>query len=475
MTAAPRFSLLLLLAATGCSMEAGISKFGDGLIGDSFIEVTPSVLEFGTVVMGSDKVKSFTIKSVGDAPLIVEPITINGSGAFTVFSNGEPGTIAPGDELDVEIVYVPESDFDTATALVKSNDDANGTVEVVLEGGEGAPDLEARPATVDFGNVNLNDSETLFVTLTNVGTGTLEISGINGPDSPFNASGSFPISLGENESEDIEVSFAPTAYGMYESEVSIESNDPGGATVVPLMGMAADVPVAVCSVAPSPVETIWESATFFGSGSFDPNGLTITNYNWTLISQPSGSSVRMPNGTANRSNFTTDVAGTYTAQLIVTNSQGISSEPCVTDLESVPGADFWIEMFWQHSGDDMDMHLVAPGGSLVSNTDCYYGNCTFGGLDWGVRGDTDDNPALDLDDISGVGPENINIRAPANGLYTFYVHDFPGSVFNGRNDVTVNVYLGGLQVWTDTRNVDQEDYYAPFFEIDWPSGVITTL
>lgn len=469
----PALALLLL---SGCAMESGISKYGDGLIGDSFIEVDPNVLEFGTVAMGSDKIKTFTIRSVGDAPLIVDPITVNGSGAFTIFSNAEPGTILPGEEVEVEVIYVPESGFDTATALVKSNDESNPRVEVVLEGGEGEPDLEARPAAIDFGNVNLNDTETLFLTLTNVGTGTLEIAGINGPDSPFSAVGSFPMELAEDESQDVEVSFSPTAYGMYESEIEIESNDPDGATVVPLTAMAADVPVAVCSVAPNPVETIWESATFFGSGSYDPNGLTITNYNWTLISQPPGSTVRMPNGTANRTGFTTDVAGIYTAQLIVTNSQNISSEPCIVDLESVPGADLWVEMFWQNSGDDMDLHLVAPGGSLTSTTDCYYANCVGGnGLDWGVRGDTDDNARLDLDDIPGTGPENINIRAPANGVYTVYVHDYPGSVYNGQNQVTVNIYLGAALVWTDTRNVNQEDYYAPFAEIDWPSGTVTPL
>jgi hypothetical protein len=235
-------------------------------------------------------------------------------------------------------------------------------------------------------------------------------------------------------------------------------------------------PVAVCSVAPNPVTPPFTPATFDGSGSYDPAGGLIVSYMWSLAVSPEGSSALLPYSSGIYiTGFYPDLAGEYIGELTVTNDSGYS-DTCQAVLGAIPAQSLWVEMFWQYPGDDMDLHLLAPGGILETNTDCYYANCSWVGLDWGILGVTEDNPKLDIDDIPGTGPENINIYAPQTaGVYTVYVHDYPGSVYSGTNDVTINIYLNGSLVWTDTRPILIEDSYTPFASIDWTSMSVTPL
>ena len=272
-------------------------------------------------------------------------------------------------------------------------------------------------------------------------------------------------------------------------DLQILSNDPAspnltvpllaGAEVIVDTGDSGDTdpplsqPVAVCSVDPTEVLAIHESADWIGNSSYDPDG-SITDYSWTLYSSPPGATSTMPGGTANRRGFTPDVAGEYIGELVVTDNDGLVSEPCYATLNATAGDGLWVESFWTNSGDDMDLHLLDDGGVLTTDSDCYFANCTWGSLNWGGAG-TSDDPILDLDDIPGTGPENINIDSPARGTYKVYVHDYPGSVYTSRNDVTVNVYLAGRLVWTDTRNINSEGCYEPFVEVTVPGGATTDL
>jgi hypothetical protein len=240
-----------------------------------------------------------------------------------------------------------------------------------------------------------------------------------------------------------------------------------------------NAPFAVCDVSPNPVTPPFQAATFDGSGSYDPSGQPLAAYKWVLTDKPQGSSATLPFDSANSiPGFYADLAGNYTAQLTVTNQEGLT-DICQVTLESLPTQDLWVEMFWDEI-DDMDLHLLAPGGSFDDwDTDCYFSNCVGGGPDWGVLGDSSDDPSLDLDDINGYGPENINIYNPQSaGTYTVVVHDYSGSAPSdelGPNNVTVKVFLNGSLAWEETRAISGDDTVTPFCSINWGTMTVTSL
>jgi len=356
---------------------------------------------------------------------------------------------------------------------------------------DGTPQIQVEPNPVDFGVVPAGDAVSQIITMSSTGDVTLNVTAMQIGTGRETFTLVEPLIGTYLPGEEAELTITYTSDGSETAgELQILSNDPSNPNLsVPLLagaetitdtGDTADTapplsaPVAVCSVDPAEVLAIHEAADWIGNASYDTDGGSIVDYEWTLVSSPPGATTGMPAGSANRRNFSPDVAGEYVGELIVFDNDGLASDPCYATLTATAGDGLWVEMFWTYGGDDMDLHLLQPGGTLADYfTDCYYANCTSG-LEWGSSG-TADNPILDLDDIPGTGPENINIDSPARGTYTVYVHDYPGSVYNGRNDTTINVYWGGRLIWTDTRNLNSEGTYYPFVEVTVPAGTATSL
>ena len=110
------------------------------------------------------------------------------------------------------------------------------------------------------------------------------------------------------------------------------------------------------------------------------NGHQIVMYYWELVQVPVGSAATLQPLVACRSPTLCQTAGDYIAWLTVTNDQG-GVDNCQATLEAIPAQSLWVEMFWVNSGDDMDLHLIAPGvnwsSALESTNDCYYANCVY--------------------------------------------------------------------------------------------------
>ncbi len=530
-----QFSLAATLVAGaalsgGCN-EQSISALRPGFdiswpadFGFNEEDLSVSAMLFGQVTTGTVSNFDVVISNPGRADLDVEAIYLaiaqfdeNGDLANEMVvenhpelsTNAVPGTLPDGTVYTFEMRYTPlygiglEEDLHL---VVRHELNANDPLFIPILGegfGEPQPDIYSKPTFVDFGVLEIGDtSPDADVAVGNAGPGLLTTTTVTLDDTT-----NFSLDVGSVSESDfslgdvgfLTVRFHPTSQGDHTATVSIASNDPdedpysiqlSGVGDPPALGKA---PIASCEVSADgqsgqAIQILHAcpsgncpTAVWDGSGSSDPSNLPLT-FSWTL-SPPTGSASTMSSASSMTPSATLDVAGTYSGTLIVTNSNGQDSQPCTATVEAIPNENFRIELSWANSGDDMDLHLLQaqPQGTPRTDGDCYYANCQTGGWggttpDWGVAGFADDDPALDLDDIPGVGPENINIPQPANapydGWYQVFVHDYPGSVYEASNDVTVNIYLNGIlqQTYNFSMSGEDDDYYVA--KIEWPSGAI---
>ncbi len=362
----------------------------------------------------------------------------------------------------------------------------------------GTPSLKVSPEAIDFGQVPVNEERRQRVYLENMGSGPVVLGADTGlaGDAVFGVMDTLAgLELGPSDEESVNVTFLPTSDADYQGTLTIASNDPERPVIeVALIGSGVVTEAPTCGLSVTSGAT-WNGTAYtvnaLSNVTFSASSSGGATYVWSLQTRPSGSAAAI-NGSGASASLTPDLAGAYIVRVEVQGSDGTVSEPCEVTIQAVPTAALWVEMFWTAPNEDMDLHLTVNGAAphasdgLFNSLDCYYSTCIDGcpgGFlcpKWGGSG-TSDDPALDLDDIGGTGPENINIQSPASGTYTVYVRDFPSSEFRDTNVTTVRIYLQGVLVKTyvSTANAataawgSGEDQFWKVCTISMPSGGLT--
>ncbi len=169
-----------------------------------------------------------------------------------------------------------------------------------------------------------------------------------------------------------------------------------------------------------------------------------------------------------KATFQALMQGPYTISLVVQNTEGALSAPASCDINSVPDDDLRIKMLWNNKDADVDLHLIAPGGSYADpNTDCYFYNCApqYAGRrpDWGEPDVDKDDPGLDIDNTTGMGPETAFINKPANGTYKAIVQSY--DLESGPTTVVVKVYGHAIQVASAEKLLNRTNLCWDVFDI----------
>lgn len=156
------------------------------------------------------------------------------------------------------------------------------------------------------------------------------------------------------------------------------------------------------------------------------------SYRWEVVSAPTGGAYRLGSATTPSTTFTSVIVGTYTLRFTATDAAGRVAT-CMTAV-TMQGHGLRVELIWD-AGDsssrvDLDLQVhnrLATTWAITTNNVnvCYWNNRN---PEWDAAG-APDNPALDVDNLLGRGPENVRVDAPP----------------------TSQIYSVGTYFWEDAR------------------------
>ena len=481
-----------------------------------------SEVSFGRVTPGLSRAKIIGLRNGGDEALTISGISLQPSNTvdFEVTypdpdapedlardSDTPPARVEPGEGFPVRVTFFPLDTMPSQASMrIESNDPDSPIKEVDLLGNFDEPCLEVigntfalagsdAVAGVDFGTVRTGQSSLRTIRLQNCSTSrphTLYryMDALNGTDFSVTAApasdANGELILPPFEEALISVAFDPTSDGLKTASYEITSN----ATVNPnpkvdLFGegtsQACPEPVALASVMGSsnpPSQTIstqpLQRVLFDGTQSFDQDG-SIVRYEWTIISAPVNSTSRLtPDAFSPQPSFFIDVAGQYVFELSVVDDSGITS--CTTaqvTILATSSSTLSIELTWttpsdpditDNNGTDLDLHYKQAASVWNTMPDTIFWQSVTS--DWGVQGDTSDDPYLDIDDIDGLGPEVISHDNPEAGTYNVGAYYYNDNGFLV-SYATVRIYQQGQLI------AEERDQYLQREDIFWNVGNLT--
>lgn len=241
---------------------------------------------YGYVLVGSSKEWVVTVYNEGTGNLSISNMTSDNF-EFAVTSPTFPQSVAPGESLNVTIVFSPSLDGPrSASVFVYSNDPDEPQLGLSLTGGGTSVDIELSATEHDYGTVRVGSVSEWILTIYNLGVGDLTVFDMTSDHSDFSISQPvFPQVVSSAGSLDVSIRFLPSSRGMIATTLILTCDDPDEASIPLLVsgtGIAPDIQFSTTSHDFGEIEigtTEGWLFTIYNTGTADLTVNTITSNN----------------------------------------------------------------------------------------------------------------------------------------------------------------------------------------------------
>jgi hypothetical protein len=215
-------------------------------LGDCSYEVTPTALDFASVITGSRAKLYFAIKNVGPEECAVANVRLSAA-TPPVFAMDAMSTrlIAPGDRLLVGVEFAPDGPTNYEGMVeFDVNSKAAPKGQVLLTGGGVPACFAVVPQTLDFGTVGLAcEAPSLSIQMTNQCSVPVNVRRTfvgNGTSDAFkvDAAQAGAQTLNPGAQKQVRVTYAPKAEGFDAAPLYVDTSLQGAPYLVSLLGNA---------------------------------------------------------------------------------------------------------------------------------------------------------------------------------------------------------------------------------------------
>jgi HYDIN/CFA65/VesB family protein/centrosomal CEP192-like protein/ASPM-SPD-2-Hydin domain-containing protein len=232
-SAAQESSNLLVAINTQSPHTAGNLK---GTGSNSLLSVTPSVVGFGNVSVGSPVTQPLRLTNGGSKSVVIKSVSATGSG-FSISGLVTPQTLTPGESVNFTAEFNPKSAGTETGTISIATESTPVSVGLNGVGVSSAAKLVASTTSLSFGNVMIGESPFQQVTLKNTGNASADISSVSVTGSSYTLGGvTSKVTLAPDQSAILTVEFGPKTKGSLPGKVTISSNAPGSPVVIQLSG-----------------------------------------------------------------------------------------------------------------------------------------------------------------------------------------------------------------------------------------------
>ncbi|MBX7155300.1 MAG: choice-of-anchor D domain-containing protein [Bacteriodetes bacterium] len=182
------------------------------------LTVAPANMGFGVVSIGNTKTMTMIYKNISNQDITISSFSSLANTYFAVAANAQlPITLAPNQSLAIAASFSPQTAGAQTATLLATTSPANQAPAVMFTGTTGVPQITYSTRTLNFGDVKINTTATLSLTLNNVGNTNVTFYtarvGNNQPPVIFTVGTNFPLTINAGATVTLPILCSPVALG----------------------------------------------------------------------------------------------------------------------------------------------------------------------------------------------------------------------------------------------------------------------